>query len=155
MSQVSRRVVDKALEDYIFDNFIKTIAKLNEKNKIQNFLDDLLSPIERTMLIKRLAIAVMLTKGYTYEEIDHTIKVSRPTIKNVSLSLKYTQKGGYQKAVEEILKDQRREAFFDKIEEILLTLSPPKLYGSGAYERKRKQGKELFRRKSLRNNFSP
>ncbi len=153
MSQVSRRVLDKELENYIFNNFIKTIAKLGEKTQIQSFLDDLLSPIERTMLIKRLAIAVMLTKGYTYEEIDHTLKVSRPTIKNISHLLKYRQKGGYQKAVEEILQDQKREALFDKIEEILLTLSPPKLYGSPSYERKRRIGKELFKRKSLRENI--
>ena len=153
MSQVSRRVLDRKLEDYIFNNFVKTIAKLKENSEIQKFLEDLLSPIEKTMLIKRLAIAVMLTKGYTYEEIDHTLKVSRPTIKNISIALKYAKKGGYQKAVNEILKDQKREEFFDKIEEILLTLSPPKLYGSQAYERKSRLGKELFRRKSLRNNF--
>lgn len=153
MSQVSRRLLNKELEDYIFNNFIKTIAKLKEELEIQYFLDDLLSPIERIMLIKRLAIAVMLTKGYTYEAIDHTLKVSRPTIKNVSYSLKYGQKGGYQTAVDEILQDQKREAFFDKIEEILLTFSPPKLYGSGAYERKHRIGKELFKRKSLRDNF--
>lgn len=153
MSQVSRRVLDKELKDYIFNNFVKTIAKLKEPPEIQNFLDDLLSPIEKTMLIKRLAIAVMLTKGYTYEQIDHTLKVSRPTIKNISISLKYNQKGGYQKAIDEILKDQRREAFFDKIEEILIQLSPPKMYGSAAYERKRRIGKELFKRKSLRDNI--
>lgn len=153
MSQVSKRILDKELEDYIFNNFIKTIAKLNEPGQIKNFLNDLLSPIERTMLIKRLAIAVMLTKGYTYEQIDHTLKVSRPTIKNISLSLKYRQKGGYQKAVEEILKDQKREAFFDKIEELLIQLSPPKLYKGTAYEQKRRIGQELFRRKSLRNNL--
>src|SRR3989344_3785893 len=136
MSQVSKRVLDKKLEDYIFNNFVKTIAKLKEPTEIRQFLDDLLSPIERTMLIKRLAIAVMLVKGYTYEQIDHTLKVSRPTIKNVSMSLKYNQKGGYQKAVDEILKDRRKEAFFDKIEEILLAISPPKMYGSASFERK-------------------
>ena len=153
MSQVSRRVLDKELEDYIFNNFVKTIAKLKKPTENQNFLADLLSPIERTMLIKRLSIAVMLTKGYTYEQIDHTLKVSRPTIKNISLSLKYAQRGGWQKAVDEILKDQKREAFFNKIEEILLTFSPPKLYGSASYEQKKQLGKELFRRKSLRNTL--
>ncbi len=153
MTKVSRRILDKDLENYIFENFIKTIVKLKEPTEVQNFIYDLLSPTERIMLIKRLAIAVMLTKGYTYDEIDHTLKVSRPTIMTVSYFLKHGQKYGYQKAVEEILKDQKREAFFDKIEEILIQFSPPKMYGSGAYERKRKAGKELFRRKSLRDNF--
>jgi|SRR3989344_2627369 len=153
MSQVSRRALDKSLEDYIFDNFIRTIARLNESQQIKNFINDLLSPIERTMLIKRLAIAVMLTKGYTYEQIDHTLKVTSPTIKNVSFALKFGKKNGFKKAVEEILKDQRREVFFDKIEELLLQLSPPKLYKGTAYEQKRRIGQELFRRKSLRGNI--
>src|SRR3989304_1870821 len=128
MSQVSRRKLDRALENYIFANFVKTISKLKNTAQIKNFLNDLLSPVERTMLIKRLAIAVMLTKGYTYEQIAHTLKVTSPTIKNVSFALKFGKKNGFKKAVEEILKDQRREVFFDKIEELLLQLSPPKLY---------------------------
>ena len=153
MSQVSRRELDRALGNYIFGNFVKTIAKLKESSQIQNFLKDLLSPVERTMLVKRLAIAVMLTKGYTYEQIDHTLKVSKPTIKNISFSLKYGEQNGYRKAVDEILKDQRKKALFDRIEEILLNLSPPKLYGSTAHKLRQRSGKELFRRKSLRDNF--
>lgn len=153
MSQISRRLMDKNLESYIFKNFIKTIAKLKDESQIQNFLGDLLSPIERLMISKRLAIAVMLTKSYTYEQIDHTLKVTSPTIKNVSFALKFGQKNGYQKAVKDILSDQNREAFFDKVEEILLTISPKKLYGSPAYERKKKAGKELFIRKLLRNKL--
>src|SRR3990167_11327967 len=143
MSQVSRRTLNKSLEEYIFKNFIKTIAKLKEPNQIEKFFEDLLSPIEKTMLTKRLAIAVLLIKGYTYEQIDHTLKVTRPTIKNISFALKYGQKDGYQKAVKEIMNDQNREAFFDKVEEILLTISPKKLYESPAYERKKKAGREL------------
>src|SRR3990167_273848 len=150
MTKVSRRTIDRNLEDYIFKNFVKTISKLREQTDIQNFLFDLLSPTERVMLIKRLAIAVLLTKGYTYDQIDHTLKVSRPTIMNVSYFLKHGKSGGYQKMANKVLNDQKKAAFFDKIEEILINLSPPKLYKSAAYERKRKLGKELFIRKLLR-----
>ncbi|KKR54532.1 MAG: hypothetical protein UT92_C0017G0005 [Candidatus Curtissbacteria bacterium GW2011_GWA1_40_24] len=153
MGKVSKRVISIDLENHIFEIFIKTISKLKNAAEVQNFLYDLLSPTEKIMLIKRLAIAVMLTKGYTYDAIDHTLKVSRPTIMTVSYFLKHGKKGGYKKAVDEILKDQNREALFDKIEEILISMSPPKIYSSASYERKRKLGKELFRIKSLRNNF--
>lgn len=152
MSQVSRRILNKNLGEYIFEIFIRTIARLKTQTEIESFLQDLLSPPERIMLVKRLAIAVMLSKGYTFDQIDHTLKVSRPTITKVSYFLKHGA-NGYAKVSEEVAKDQRREALFDKIEEILLTLSPPKLYKSNAYEAKRKAGKELFRRKTLRDNF--
>jgi uncharacterized protein YerC len=153
MTKVSRRELDKNLEEYIFTIFLKTIADLKTLTEVEKFLEDLLWPTEKIMLIKRLAIAVMLYKGYTYDEIDHTLKVSRNTIMNVSYFLKHGQSGGYQKVVARVLADQKKETMFDKIEELLLQFSPPKMYGSGAYERKRRLGKELFRRKSLRNNF--
>ena len=153
MTKVSRRMLDKNLEDYIFAIFLKAIADLKTLDEVQNFLEDLLSPTEKIMLIKRLAIAIMLSKGYTYDEIDHTLKVSRPTIMTVSYFLKHSQNVGYQKVTEKILAHQKRDALFDKVEEILIQLSPPKMYGSAAYERKRRLGKELFARKSLRNQL--
>lgn len=153
MSKVSRRILNKDLENYIFDLFVNSITELNNTVDVRNFVEDLLSPSEKIMLIKRLAIAILLTKGYTYDEIDQTLKVSRPTIMTVSYFLKYGQSGGYQKVVQKVLATQKKEGLFDKIEEILLQLSPPKLYGSGAYERKRRLGKELFKRKQVRENF--
>src|SRR3989344_2069503 len=146
MTKVSRRYLDKELENYIFNIFIKSIADLDNQLDIKNFLDDLLSPAEKIMLIKRLAIAVLLTKGKTYEYIDHTLKVSRATIMNVSLWLKHG-KGGYRKVVDNILKAQSKQTLIDNIDEILMRLSPPKRFGSIEFEKKSKKGKELFRRK--------
>ena len=111
MTKVSRRILDKNLEDYIFSVFLKTITDLKTLSESKNFLEDLLWPTERIMLIKRLAIAVMLSKGYTYDEIDHTLKVSRTTIMNVSYFLKHGQNSGYKEVVARILKDQKREEF--------------------------------------------
>ena len=142
--------MDQKLEEYIFAIFLKTITDLKTPTDVKNFLEDLLWPTEKIMLIKRLAIAIMLSKDYTYDEIDHTLKVSRTTIMNVSYFLKHGQNGGYQKVVQKVLADQKKEILFDKVEELLIQLSPPKIYGSPAYQRKRRLGKELFARKSLR-----
>ena len=70
----------------------------------------------------------------------------------VSLWLKHG-KGGYRKAVEDILKKQKRDALIDNIEEILLRLSPPKRFESVEFERKSKRGKELLMRKIKREKF--
>lgn len=145
MSKVSRRLLDKELEDRIFEVFLKTIVNIKTVAEAKNFIEDLLSPTEKIMLVKRLAIAVLLTKGNTYEYIDHTLKVSRATIMNVSLWLKHG-KSGYRKAVEKIIQTQNKEELLDKIEEILLRLSPPKRFGNAAFEKKSKRGKELVRR---------
>ena len=152
MSKLSRRFLDKELENKIFEVFVKTIVDIKTSTEAKNFIDDLLSPTEKIMLMKRLAIAVLLTKGKTYEYIDHTLKVSRATIMTVSLWLKHG-KGGYIKAVDDILKAQNRERLIDNIEEILIRLSPPKRFGSIEFENKSKKGKELLKRKLKREKF--
>lgn len=152
MTKVSRRFLDKELESKIFEVFLKTIVDIKTPVEAKNFIDDLLSPTEKIMLVKRLAIAVLLTKGKTYDYIDHTLKVSRATIMTVSLWLKHG-KGGYRKVVDSILKAQNRERLIDNIEEILIRLSPPKRFGSIELESKSKKGKELFRRKLKRERF--
>lgn len=152
MSKVSRRFLDKELENKIFDVFLKTIVDIKTADEARNFIEDLLSPTEKIMLIKRLAIAVLLTKGKTYDYIDHILKVSRATIMTVSLWLKHG-KGGYRKVVDSILKAQSRERLIDNMEEILIRLSPPKRFGSIEFESKSKKGKELLRRKLKRERF--
>lgn len=152
MTKVSRRFLDKELENKIFEVFLKTIVDIKTPVEAKNFIEDLLSPTEKIMLIKRLAIAVLLTKGKTYDYIDHTLKVSRATIMTVSLWLKHG-KGGYRKVVDNILKTQNRERLIDNIEEILIRLSPPKRFGSIEFESKSKKGKELLRRKLKRERF--
>lgn len=149
MSKVSKRVLNKDLEKHIFEVFTKTLASLKTQEEVKNFVEDLLSPSEKTMLVKRLAIAIMLGKGYTWDAIDSILKVSRPTIMNVSYWLKNGSLG-YQKAVKMIVDSQKREELFDKIEEVFLSMSPPKAYGSVGFERKSKAGKKLFQRKIKR-----
>lgn len=152
MTKVSRRFLDKELENRIFEVFLKTIVDIKTPNDAQAFIDDLLSPTEQIMLVKRLAIAVLLAKGKTYDEIDDTLKVSRATIMRVSFWLK-NGKSGYRKVVDSILKEQNKEALIDKIDETILKLSPPKSFGSIAFENKSKKGKELFKRKLRRERF--
>lgn len=146
---VSKRILNEELEGRIFDLFIKTLVDLRYEDEVKDFLGDLISPVEKIMLVKRLAIAILLDKGYTYEAIDNILKVSRPTINRVSLALKYG-KSGYQKAISKIIKQEKREEFFDKIEEILIQLSPPKAYGSAAHQKKQKAGRALYERRKKR-----
>ena len=116
---ISKRILDKDLENRIFELFIKTIVDLKDAQEVQDFLEDLISPSEKIMLVKRLAIAILLSKGYTYEAIDNTLKVSRPTINRVSFWLKHG-KSGYQRAISGIVKQKKKEELIDKIEEIFI-----------------------------------
>lgn len=66
MTQVSKYPVHRDVEKRMFEIFKTTISNLKHSEEIEDFLEDFLSPVEKIMLAKRLAIAVLLAKNYTY-----------------------------------------------------------------------------------------
>lgn len=124
MSQVSRRYLNPKVEQQIFDTFVESFTTLSSAQKATDFLYDLLSPVEQVMLGKRLAIAYMLMKGYSQRTIADTLKVSQPTVTKVNASLKVG--AGYRAIISHMLQKEKVVAFFDKLEEKLDHLLPPK-----------------------------
>lgn len=147
MAQVSKYPVSKEVSDRMFEVFSNTISHLSKKENIEEFMSELLSPIEKIMLAKRLSIAVLLAKGYSYPSISNILRVTPQTIASVSLTLKYRGKG-YQKAVEKILSDEKMNEFWEKIEDFIGGLPPTKgsfIYWRDKYEReKMKRKKKAF-----------
>jgi len=142
MSQVSKYQLSKQVEEEIKSVFAETLSLLSNKEDIFAFTDDFLSPTERIMLSKRIAIAMMLKKGYNYEIIKDILKVSQATIASVNLKLKYTGKG-YHQVLDRILRQQKINAIFDKIETVILNqLSIGRGKGSSFWQ-------ELKRKKQL------
>lgn len=147
MAQVSKYPVSKEVSDRMFEVFQITISSLKNKKDIEEFLNEFLSPVEKIMLAKRLSIAVLLSKGYSYPQISSILRVTPSTIAGVSLALKYKGKG-YHKASQKVLSDEKINSFFEKIEDFLAGLPPTKgsfIYYRDKYEReKRKKKKKGF-----------
>lgn len=144
MAQVSKYPVSKEVSDRMFEVFSNTISHLSKKEEIDEFMTELLSPIEKIMLAKRLSIAVLLMKGFSYPSISNILRVTPQTIASVSLTLKYRGRG-YQKAVEKILSDEKMNAFWEKIEDFLGGLPPSKgsfIYWRDKYEREKMKRKK-------------
>ncbi|MDZ4229321.1 MAG: Trp family transcriptional regulator, partial [Patescibacteria group bacterium] len=108
------RLFEKA-EAEIKSLFTEIIALLSRPQDIADFLDDFLTPTERIVLSKRITVALLLKQGCSYEVIMKTLKVSAPTVANVSLKLKYSGKG-YHRILDKILAQQKIKGIFDKIE---------------------------------------
>ena len=102
MPQISKRKLHKNIATEINETFWEAISQLRSKSEIQSFLNDLLSPIERQMLSKRLAIACLLSRGYSYQSTQEIIKVSFPTIAKVSITLNNNL--GYKTTINKIAK---------------------------------------------------
>lgn len=137
MTQVSKRVLQKNVEERIFDLLWASLSMLSTKRKVALFLDDLLSPTEKLMLGKRLAIAFMLMKGYDYPSINNRLQVSDSTIWNVKTSL--THKGkGYKIAITQIMSKEKWEQFWQDLDHFFEQVLPPR-YGTNWKEARRKQ----------------
>jgi uncharacterized protein YerC len=145
MTQISRMPIHKSVEKRMFEIFTTTISNLKKPEDIEEFLHDFLSPVEKIMLAKRLAIAILLAKNYSYPSIQQILRVTPTTIATVSLSLKYSGKG-YKKMVEKILSDEKRDNFWQKIEDVLASI--PKAKGSDwSYQRKIHEKKKRTKQK--------
>lgn len=131
----------------MFEIFTSTISSLKNSEDIEDFLHDFLSPVEKIVLAKRLAIAVLLAKKYSYPSIAQILRVTPATIATVSLSLKYSGKG-YKKMVEKILSDEKKDKFWEKIEDVLAKI--PKAKGSDwSYQQKTYKNQKLAKKKSF------
>lgn len=135
MPQVSKYPIRQEVYERIYELLLKTIADAHSLEEARLLLDDLLSPMERIMLAKRLAIAVLLAKGYQYKAIQGILRVSKPTVALVNLSLKYEGKG-YKKFVEQVLKEEKMSEFWAKVGDLILgTMAQGKGSGHWRYLR--------------------
>lgn len=125
MTQVSRIPLRKEMENRIFEIFLKSLAKAHQKWEIKSFIEDLLSPTEKLMLAKRLSIAFLLCKGYDQRSISRLLKVSLSTVNRMSLRLQLGGEG-FDKVIKDIIKDEKRDEFWQKIDSFISEIVPPK-----------------------------
>lgn len=147
MSQVSKYPLSKAVENECFDLLHETIGELNNRQEIQEFLDDFLSPIEKIMLSKRLAVAVLLGKGYNYEAIRRALHVTPGTIAMVNILYKYSGKG-YKRMVDRVLTQEKWQKLWQKIDDVLADLVAP-AHTNWSYWRKERWQRKMQAKKSV------
>lgn len=80
MPKISKNKLDKSAYDFLSNNLIGALADLNERKDVASLIDSLFTQTERLMLAKRLAIAVLLEKEFSYKKISGLLKVSSVTI---------------------------------------------------------------------------
>lgn len=146
MSQVSRRFIKPETEAKINDLFEDCLTFCSTKESTKTFINDLLSPTEKTMLSKRLAIAYLLLKKYPYETIKSLLKVSQTTIGSVSLMLK-SKGDGLTKAFEKV---NQKKYISKTLEDLADTVI--EILSSGKGGSWTEAGKARFRKETRRNS---
>jgi len=136
MVQMSRRVIKKEVLEKLFELCFNVIGRKNNKQDFLNTLSDILSPVERLMIAKRIAIMYLVSKNIQHVVIGEVLKVSTATIAKYVFILEKNQ--GIQKSLTSIVANENIKLFF---EEFLNVLSPPGKYGVNwkvAWERKKR-----------------
>lgn len=152
MGRISKRHLNQAIEERIFALFWQHIASLSTPFVVAEFLQSLLSHTEQVMIAKRLAIAILLSRGYSYQYIDDTLKVSKSTIATVDRQM-ISGAPGFKHAAHAVDKRKAQEEMWDSLEEVLLKIALPARYGSVRHQLKSIAGKGLRKRKFQRENI--
>lgn len=112
MPHVSRRPLTKKAEKELLKTFEIVMSKIGKTEEMGGFLSSLLSPTERIMLAKRLAIVILLKQGMQETDIGNALCVTRGTVDR--LKLLFETKGlGYQTAIEILRKEELLASFND------------------------------------------
>ncbi|MBI5123400.1 hypothetical protein HZA75_06100 [Candidatus Roizmanbacteria bacterium] len=144
MTRISQFQVDDDVLEKIFSLFFEVISKDKNEEQFQNIIHDLLSPAERIMIAKRVAIFYMLMKKLDYYNISKSLKVSPSTIAKFNLVKENSR--GIVSALKGTVKNEKIINFF---EELILELRRPGKYGVNwtnawedklAHERKKEKG---------------
>ncbi len=80
MAHISRKRLKKDAAAELSDQFLSFLALARTKQDARVLAHELLSQTERVMLAKRLAVVVLLVRGYTFDEIETTLGVTRQTV---------------------------------------------------------------------------
>jgi uncharacterized protein YerC len=81
--RVSTDPMSERVDGEIQRLLVQVIADIRSPEDADLLLSNLLSEAERTVIAKRLAIAVFLTEGQSYENIKRRLKVSSATVAKV------------------------------------------------------------------------
>lgn len=116
MPQISRKKVNKSLEQQIYKLFYQLIADIRNFQEAEEFLKDFLTKTELEMMVKRLGIAYYLFQGRKYDNIKTNLAVSSTTVASVNKQMK---KKGFQVALKKIQADEWATKWAQKIDKIM------------------------------------
>jgi uncharacterized protein YerC len=142
MPQVSKNLLSKEVEDKVLGIFLETFAQIRTKERAEKLLSDLLTPTERVMLAKRLAIAYMVFKGYDYRTISRVLKVSLATVARIKNTQSLSGEG-FKLVIKKMVLYDKIDTFLAEMVEKATGVIPPKGRDWSQWRKER----ELERRK--------
>ncbi len=115
MTHVSKNPIEKDVYYQIFYSFNWLLTNLQSEGEMKLFLYDFLTKTERIMLAKRLAVALLVSRGYETKIITQVLHVSTATVYRVHEWVEHGGKGlsmGFQK----LARHEKMQIFWEKVD---------------------------------------
>src|SRR3989344_6336175 len=113
--QVSAQKLNKTIEDQVFAILFQVVNDSRGVGEAELLLKELLSETELIAVAKRLAIAIYLDKGRSYENIKGVLKVSSATIAQVQEKM---GNPGMQLALRKVKTEEWAQGWSDKLADV-------------------------------------
>lgn len=113
MVRNSRFVLSASLLEKLFDLFFEVVGNKSSKDEFKKIFVDLLTPAERIMLAKRVAIIYLLLKKIEYYNICDRLKVSPTTVAKYALLMEKSE--GIVPTFKQIVKIDKINIFLEDI----------------------------------------
>ncbi|MBI5127157.1 hypothetical protein HZA76_01750 [Candidatus Roizmanbacteria bacterium] len=122
MTRISRFPVDDKVLEKLYLLMFEVVSSMDEEEEFSKIINELLSPTEKIMIAKRIAIIYLLMKKINYTNISDVLKVSSETIAKFKMIM--IKNGEIKKVLGGIVGVEKVKNFFEE----LLT-SEPGTYG--------------------------
>ena len=118
MPHISKYQLNKKAEEEIIANLNTALTFINSGEDMINFINSLLSPTERIMIAKRLAMIILIESGVKDSEISNLLHVTNGTV--AKMRLFYEARGtGFKIALKKLEEQKRLKAFKDTLLELV------------------------------------
>lgn len=122
MGRVSKRTINKDLENELGEQLSFIIYSLTDKEEINVFLNEFLTREEKLMLGKRLVLYMLLYKGLTNTQINSVLSISHETTR-LYRELFGKKPEVFKKTVDRLIKREKTQELWKKIEKIFEPLA--------------------------------
>jgi len=144
MSRISRHKLSNEKLEIIFDLFINVLTQKKSKQDLLSVLDCLLSPVEKIMIAKRVAIYFLLLKNINQHQICLTLKISSSTVNKFASLIKFEENNALLILLKHNIKKEKIAGYFeDMLTHLLLQpgikIGHHKIFSQYKYQKRKKE----------------
>jgi Trp operon repressor len=113
------------VQERSFQVFMKVLTSRYSSSDRSSFIELFLTPTEKIMFSKRVAISILIKRGYSYALIKDYLKVSQSTVAGIVKQLAISSTAS-QVVLDELIRDRDIQKTLSDFEYNLRSLIPPK-----------------------------